>query len=130
MFLRELSTLLFVYSLLIAQTDRKGIAPGPDRAEGEGPFKRLVIRGAIVIDGAGAPPRGPVDIVIEGNRISSIVGVGYPGVPIDENRRPKKGDCRGKYSHLLTRKIRRLENNDARTIVKTNLDRFVGQHAW
>jgi hypothetical protein len=59
MFLRKLSILLFVYSLLIAQTDRKGIAPGPDRAEGEGPFKRLVIRGATVIDGAGGPPRGP-----------------------------------------------------------------------
>jgi len=31
MFLRRLSILLFVFSLLIAQTDRKGIAPGPDR---------------------------------------------------------------------------------------------------
>ena len=92
MFLRKLSILVFICSLLMAQTDRKGIAPGPDRAEGEGPFKRLVIRGATVIDGAGGPPTGPVDIVIEGNRISSIVGVGYPGVPINEDRRPKKGD--------------------------------------
>ena len=88
MFLRKLLILLFIGSLVIAQTDRKGIAPGPDRAEGEGPFKRLVIRGATLIDGAGGPPRGPVDIVIEGNRISSIVGVGYPGVPINEDRRP------------------------------------------
>ena len=92
MFLRKLLILLFIGSLVIAQTDRKGIAPGPDRAEGEGPFNRLVIRGATLIDGAGGPPRGPVDIVIEGNRISSIVGVGYPGVPINEDRRPKKGD--------------------------------------
>jgi len=64
------------------------IEPGPDRAEGEGPFERLIIRGAIVIDGTGAPPRGPVDIVIEGNRIAQIVGVGYPGLPIDPNGRP------------------------------------------
>jgi len=84
--------ILSIFSLLIAQTNRQGIAPGPDRAEGEGPFKRLVIRGATVIDGSGGPPRGPVDIVIEGNRIASIVGVGYPGVPIDDDRRPKEGD--------------------------------------
>jgi len=38
----------------------------PERARGEGPYDRLVIRGATLIDGTGAPPRGPVDIVIEG----------------------------------------------------------------
>ena len=64
-FIKHNIILLFVFSLVIAQTDRKGITPGSDRAEGEGPFKRLIIRGATVIDGAGGPPRGPVDIVIE-----------------------------------------------------------------
>lgn len=49
-------------------------AHAPDRREGEGqgPFDRLVIRGVILVDGSGAPPRGPVDIVIEGNRIAAI----------------------------------------------------------
>src|SRR5215212_6108306 len=66
----------------------------PDRRpdEGEGPYKRLVIRGATVIDGTGAPPIGPVDIVIEGNRITEIRSVGYPKVDIDPQRRPKGGD--------------------------------------
>ena len=56
----------------------------PDRqpGEGEGPFRRLVIRGAMLIDGSGAPPRGPVDIVIAGNRIESINGAGTPGLPL------------------------------------------------
>ncbi len=75
--------------------------PAPDRTEGDGPFDRLVIRGAIVIDGTGGPPRGPVDIVIEGNRIAQIRGVGVPGVPIDEDRRPEAGtreiDAHGMY---------------------------------
>ncbi|GIT74893.1 MAG: hypothetical protein Ct9H300mP29_8870 [Candidatus Neomarinimicrobiota bacterium] len=63
-------TVLFtvLFTLVIAQSNRDGIAPGPDRAEGDGPYDRLVIRGATVIDGAGGPPRGPVDIVIEGNQ--------------------------------------------------------------
>jgi imidazolonepropionase-like amidohydrolase len=63
--------------------------PAPARAEGEGPFTRLIVRGATLIDGYGGPPRGPVDIVIEGNRIASIANVGYPGVPIDTARRPR-----------------------------------------
>jgi imidazolonepropionase-like amidohydrolase len=65
----------------------------PRRAdEGGGPYQRLVIRGATMIDGTGAPPQGPVDIVIEGDRISAIRSVGYPKVPINERRRPAAGD--------------------------------------
>src|SRR5438046_9786902 len=61
----------------------------PDRHQGDGPFPRLVIRGATLIDGTGGPPRGPVDIVIEKNRIVDIVSVGVPNVPIDTAKRPK-----------------------------------------
>jgi imidazolonepropionase-like amidohydrolase len=63
--------------------------PAPRRAEGEGPFDKLIIRGATLIDGQGGPPRGPVDIVIERNRITQVADVGFPGLPIDESRRPK-----------------------------------------
>src|SRR6476620_1495788 len=54
----------------------------PDRHEGDGPFPRLVIRGATLIDGTGGPPRGPVDIVVENNRIIDVVNVGVPYVAI------------------------------------------------
>ncbi|HHP7236870.1 amidohydrolase family protein [Longibacter sp.] len=64
----------------------------PDRTEGDGPYERLVLRGATLIDGTGAPPIGPVDIVVEGDRITRIESVGYPGVPIDESDRPAAGD--------------------------------------
>lgn len=63
----------------------------PARREGEGPFARLVIRGVTLIDGTGAPPRGPVDIVIEGNQITQVASVGYPGVRIDTAGRPRAG---------------------------------------
>ncbi len=71
-----------------------GVLPAPDRGEdeGAGPFDRLIIRGVTLIDGSGAPPRGPVDIIIEGNRIASIRGVGTPNVPIDEDNRPGDAD--------------------------------------
>ncbi|HEY5611224.1 MAG TPA: hypothetical protein VIL97_08445, partial [Thermoanaerobaculia bacterium] len=78
-------------------------APAPDRRpdEGEGPFPRLIIRGATMIEGAGAPPQGPVDIVIEGNRIKEVKSVGYPKVPVKPEGRPKDAtreiDAHGMY---------------------------------
>ena len=73
-----------------AQEDEpKPIPKAPPRAEGEGPWKKLILRGVTLIDGTGAPPFGPVDIVIEGNRITNIRNVGFPGVPIDPAKRPK-----------------------------------------
>jgi imidazolonepropionase-like amidohydrolase len=83
--------------------ERQSITPGPDRAsgEGEGPFERLIIRGATLIDGTGAPGRGPMDIVIEGNRIVEIENLGAPGAPIDPERRPQDAtreiDAHGMY---------------------------------
>lgn len=55
----------------------------------EGPFSQLIIRGVTLINGNGAPPQGPIDIVVENDRIIKIDVVGYPGVPINENKRPK-----------------------------------------
>ncbi len=82
---------------------QESVAPGPDRAagEGDGPFERLIIRGVTVVDGTGAPPRGPMDIVIEGNRIVTVRSVGVPGAAIDEERRPQDAtrelDAHGMY---------------------------------
>lgn len=67
-------------------------APVPESPiiqEGEGPYTQLIIRGATMIDGVGAPAIGPVDIVITNNRITDIKVVGYPGVEIDNEKRPK-----------------------------------------
>lgn len=69
---------------------QQSIQPAPPRAEGAGPFSRLILRGGILIDGTGAPPFGPVDIVVEKNRIVEIRSVGNPGVEIDPENRPKK----------------------------------------
>jgi len=74
---------------IFAQDEPKPIPKAPPRAEGEGPFERLILRGVNLIDGTGAPPAGPMDIVIQRNRIARIKGVGFPGVPIEEGNRPK-----------------------------------------
>ena len=86
----KLSTLA-VLSLFMAFPILAQIEPAPDRAEGDGQYGRLILRGVILIDGTGAPPVGPVDIVVAKNRIEQIQVVGYPGLPISESRRPKAG---------------------------------------
>ena len=58
-------------------------------SQSEGPFDQLIIRGVTLINGNGAPPIGPVDIVVENNIIKKITVVGYPGVKIDPKNRPK-----------------------------------------
>ncbi|MEM9886172.1 MAG: amidohydrolase family protein [Bacteroidota bacterium] len=97
-------TLLFVGLFLFAQEEKKDVVPkAPDRAQGEGPWEQLIIRGVTLINGNGSPPRGPIDIVVENNKITRIAVVGYPGVPIDSTRRPplkeggKELDAEGMY---------------------------------
>lgn len=63
--------------------------------------KRMVIRGAIVIEGNGTPAEGPKDIVIEGNQITQIVAIDPVAAKDGSARRPAAGDVEidatGKY---------------------------------
>ena len=83
------SCIVFVSTFALAQSEDV-----PNRADGEGAgqFERLVLRGGYLIDGTGAPAQGPVDIVVEQDRITEIKVVGVPGVPIDPEERPASGD--------------------------------------
>jgi imidazolonepropionase-like amidohydrolase len=73
---------------------REGITAAPNRRadEGKGPFKTLVIRSVMLIDGTGAPPQGPMVIVIQGNRIASVRSAGTPGLAMRGNRAPQGAD--------------------------------------
>lgn len=65
--------------------------PIPARTQGVGPYQRIVLRNATIVDGTGAPAQGPVDIVLSGDRIAEIRSIGAPGA-IDEKSRAAKGD--------------------------------------
>ena len=74
-------TLLFFYSYFILKSRL---------TTAEGPFNQLIIRGATMINGNGAPPIGPVDITVENDKITAINVVDIQGVAIDEIKRPPK----------------------------------------
>jgi hypothetical protein len=65
------------------------LSSGQTEYNGEGPFNQLIIRGITLINGDGSPPRGPMDIVVENNIIKRMQIIGYPGVEINEDKRPK-----------------------------------------
>ena len=97
------SIALFLFSFFLVTSLYSQMPDAPDRNEGDGPYDRLIIRGGTMIDGTGSPAVGPVDIVIVNNRIVQVQNIGYPGVPINENRRPQAGgndheiDAEGMY---------------------------------
>lgn len=61
----------------------------PKRQFGEGQYDQLIIRGAYLIDGSGAPATGPVDIVVERDRFTEVRSVGTPSIAIDPTNRPE-----------------------------------------
>lgn len=89
---------------IISEVMAMGIAAptlSPARGdESEGPFKRLVIKNAYVIDGAGAPTQGPIKIVIEDDRIVKLIGGGTGSLHLGEDALAEGTrviDAAGKY---------------------------------
>lgn len=80
---------LFILVYFFVHIAQAQVKKAPERKEGDGPWPQLIIRGVTLINGTGAPPIGPVDIVVEKNRIKQIVIVGSPGIAIDTAKRPK-----------------------------------------
>src|SRR5687768_1779510 len=99
--MRQPASLLF--AILFCYCLQAQIKKAPEVKDGEGPWPQLIIRGVTLINSTGAPPVGPVDIVVEKNRIVQIANVGNPGMPINNDRRPKLKDggkelnCDGMY---------------------------------
>ncbi len=78
---------------LFAQTPRTNVTAGRR-------YPRLVIRGAIVVDGSGTPAAGPKDIVIENNMIVDVVALDGVALANGRARRPAGDveiDAAGKY---------------------------------
>ena len=85
-FLSILASFMFVCFFFVMGTSafEETIISPPPRAEGEGPFTKLVLHGVTVIEGTGALPLGPAQIVIQNNRITHVTIIGTPGLPIPD----------------------------------------------
>ncbi len=102
--MRKLFIPLLVAFLATGFISRAQIPKAPEAKDGTGPYTQLIIRGVILVNGTGAPPIGPVDIVVEQNRIVQISVLGSPGQTISPARRPqlkeggKELNCEGMYA--------------------------------
>ncbi|MEM7004115.1 MAG: amidohydrolase, partial [Pseudomonadota bacterium] len=81
----EIASLYAGYGIKIPEP-----APARGAGEGAGPYARLVIDGVMLVDGLGSPPRGPVSIVIEQDKIVSISNT-PPSASEDEQRLDGRG---------------------------------------
>jgi hypothetical protein len=101
--MKKLFSIIIVYCGSLVCIFAQEVRKSPEIKEGDGPFAHLIIRGVMLVDGTGAPPIGPTDIVVRNNRIEKIQVVGYPGVVISADRRPKLDaggkelNCEGMY---------------------------------
>ena len=85
-----LAGLLVVQSLALAiPAELPAVPAAPARAEGEGPYSQLILRGVTVINGTGRPAFGPADVVIEGDRIAAGAVVGSAQHHQSSAARPK-----------------------------------------
>jgi hypothetical protein len=85
--------LLLIAVSAFAQTPRTNVTAGRR-------YPRLVVRGAIVVDGSGTPAAGPKDIVIENNTITDVVALDAVALANGNARRPAGDveiDATGKY---------------------------------
>ena len=73
--MKKLMPLLLGLSLLaVIAGSVPAAGPGSRGIEHGRRYDRLVIRNVTVIDGKGTPARGPMDVVVEGNRIAAVRG--------------------------------------------------------
>jgi len=90
---RIFAVLLALSGFVAAQAPRTNATPGHR-------YPRLVIRGALVVDGSGTPAAGPKDIVIENNMITDVVPLDGVALSRGDARRPAGDveiDATGKY---------------------------------
>ena len=86
---------LALLALVAATATAQGTAPVSGRRA-----ESLVIRNALIVDGAGTPAIGPADIVVRGNRIEEIVWLDPVSIANGSAKRPAAAteiDATGKY---------------------------------
>ena len=103
--------IVFSIAMIIVVSNYAQIAKAPERNEGEGQYSQLIIRGVTLINGTGAPAFGPVDIVIEKNKIVQIASLGSPGIKIEEGRRKahkEKADVVRRHRRYRSKKLYKI----------------------
>lgn len=80
-----------------AKAGLPAVAPSTGRTCGDGPHRRILLRGALVIDGTGAPPWGPADLLLVDGKIEGLAKSGKVDLGDEGRTGLIEIDCRGKY---------------------------------
>lgn len=86
------------FAEMFATGGMPGLAAATERRRGKGPYRFIKLVGARIIDGTGAPPWGPADLVVQDGRITAVAKSGKAHLP--EAIQPDEVleiDCSGKF---------------------------------
>ncbi|MGR9408106.1 amidohydrolase family protein [Rhizobium leguminosarum] len=64
------------FAIMFAEAGLPALKPATERYRGQGPYRYIKLKNARVIDGTGAPPWGPADLIIENGRITGLAKAG------------------------------------------------------
>ncbi|MDX0890450.1 amidohydrolase family protein [Sinorhizobium medicae] len=87
------------FAAMFADAGLPGLRPATNRNRGKGPYRYLKLVNARVIDGTGAPPWGPADLIIEDGLITGLskAGKAKPQNPHLSEDDFVVIDCTGKF---------------------------------
>ncbi|MEZ2410738.1 amidohydrolase family protein [Bosea sp. RCC_152_1] len=84
---------------MFAEAGLPALKPATERQRGQGPHRHIKLSNARIIDGTGAPPWGPADLLVEDGRIVDLAKSGkarFPA-PAPQPEDVLEIDCTGKF---------------------------------
>jgi len=69
------------FARMFAEAGLPSLEPASKRTRGQGPYRCIKLSNAHIIDGTGAPPWGPADIIVADGRIVSLAKTGKAELP-------------------------------------------------
>nr|WP_210324146.1 amidohydrolase family protein [Azorhizobium oxalatiphilum] len=83
---------------MFAEAGLPGLAAATERTRGKGPYRCIRLTGARIIDGTGAPPWGPADLIVLDGRIVALAKSGKAKLPPEAaGETVLEIDCTGKF---------------------------------
>lgn len=87
------------FAVMFAEAGLPALKPARERQRGQGPHRYVRLANARIIDGTGAPPWGPADLLIENGRIIGLAKAGKAKfrTPAPRPEEVLEIDCSGRF---------------------------------
>jgi hypothetical protein len=87
------------FAAMFSEAGLPALKPATERHRGQGPHRYIKLENARIIDGTGAPPWGPADLIVEDGRITGLAKTGKASfrASTEQPKEIHEIDCSGKF---------------------------------